>query len=128
MTELLVVLVILGLLAAIAVPQATKYLGGAKSKAAAAQVAALATALDLFKLDVGRYPTIEENLAALNKRPANAFNWNGPYVRKQESLVDPWNRPYQYRMPGKFGEYDVFTFGADNAEGGEGENKDVGSW
>lgn len=126
--ELLVVLLILGLLAAIAAPQALKYLGGAKSDAARLQIQSLATNLDLFKLDVGRYPTQEEGLKALVERPAVAARWNGPYIRKQDSLLDPWGVPYVYRNPGQHGEFDLFSLGGDKVEGGEGENRDVTSW
>jgi general secretion pathway protein G len=126
--ELLVVLAILGLLAVIAVPQVLKYLGGAKTQTARLQVQALSQSLDLFRLDVGRYPTQEEGLQALVRAPANLGQWKGPYVKKQESLIDPWGSPYHYRFPGDHAEIDLYSFGADNAEGGSGENQDVTSW
>ena len=126
--ELLVVLVILGLIAAFAVPQVMKYLGGAQSDAAKIQISNLSTAVDLYRLDVGRYPTQEEGLDALVERPSGLERWNGPYVKKRESLMDPWGKPYQYHFPGQHGDYDLFTLGADGAEGGEGENKDQTSW
>lgn len=126
--ELLVVLVILGLLATVAVPQVLKYLGGAKTDAAKIQLQSLESNLDLFRLDVGRYPSQQEGLAALVERPPGAERWNGPYVKKREMLLDPWGRPYLYRVPGEHGEYDLYTLGADNAPGGEGENRDVTNW
>jgi general secretion pathway protein G len=126
--ELLVVLLILGLLATIAAPQVLKYLGGAKFDTARLQVQSLSTNLDLLKLDMGRYPSQEEGLRALVDRPASAERWNGPYVRRQDSLVDPWGVPYGYRFPGQHGEFDLYSLGADKAEGGEGENRDVTNW
>ncbi|MDX1483409.1 MAG: type II secretion system major pseudopilin GspG [Alphaproteobacteria bacterium] len=126
--ELLVVLTILGLFAIIATPRVLQYLGGAKSKTAAIQVEQLGGALDLYRLDVGRYPTAEEGIAALVERPAGAERWNGPYVKKKEMLVDPWGEPFRYRVPGQHGPYDLYSLGADKQEGGEGENKDLVSW
>ena len=128
MIELLVVLVILGLIAAFAVPQVMKYLGGAKTDAAAIQVQNLSTVLDLYRLDTGRYPNQDEGLDALLERPADAAKWNGPYVKRRDRLVDPWGNPYKYRFPGEYAEYDIYSLGADNAEGGEGESRDVTSW
>lgn len=126
--ELLVVLTILGLFAVIATPRVLQYLSGAKSKTAAIQVEQLGGALDLYRLDVGRYPTEHEGTTALIQKPADAARWNGPYVRKKEMLVDPWDQPFHYRIPGQHGAYDLFSLGADNQEGGEGENKDQVSW
>ncbi len=126
--ELLVVLGILGLLATIAVPRVLQYLSSAKSQTAAAQVQNLGGVLDLYRLDVGGYPRQEQGLDALLTRPGDAKTWNGPYVGKRDMLVDPWGRPFQYRQPGSHGEYDLFSLGADNREGGEGENKDIVSW
>ncbi len=126
--ELLVVLVILGLLAAFAVPQVMNYLGGARSDAANIQISNLSTALDLYRLDVGRYPSTEEGLTSLVTPPSGADRWNGPYVKKQESLIDPWGERYGFRSPGRYGAYDLFSLGADNAEGGDGEDRDLTSW
>lgn len=128
LVELLVVLAILGLIAAIAVPQTIGYLGRAKSNTAGIQIENLGAALDLYRLDVGRYPSEAEGLESLVNAPAEASNWAGPYLKKESSLLDPWDRPYQYRLPGEHGEYDLFTLGADGQEGGEGENRDVVSW
>lgn len=126
--ELLVVLAILGLLAAIAVPPLMHYLGQSKTQTARLQVQALSQALDLFRLDVGRYPTQQEGLQSLVVKPSDTDTWDGPYVKKQESLVDPWGFLYHYRIPGEHGEYDLYSLGADNAEGGTGENQDVTNW
>lgn len=126
--ELLVVLVILGLLAAFAVPQVLNYLGGAKSDAASIQIDNLGTALDLYRLDNGRYPSGDEGLQALVEKPGDAERWNGPYVKKRESLLDPWGEPYRYRFPGEHGAYDLYSLGADKTEGGDGEDRDLTSW
>jgi general secretion pathway protein G len=124
--EILIVLVILGLVAAVvAGPQVFKYLGQAKGEAAKVQLERVGGALDLYRLEVGRYPSQQENLAALVDPPPGVANWNGPYLKKRESIVDPWGRPLIYRIPGQYGEYDLYTLGADNAVGGEGENRDV---
>jgi general secretion pathway protein G len=128
LVELLVVLVILGLLAAVAAPQAMRYIGGAKQDAAKLQLQGLATAIDLYRLDIGRYPSREEGLAALVQKPAGLERWNGPYVRKAEQLQDPWGRVWRYRMPGEHGTYDLFSFGADDRPSGTGEDRDVTSW
>ncbi len=128
LVELLVVLAILGLIAAIAVPQTIGYLGRAKSNTAGIQIDNLGAALDLYRLDVGRYPSDSEGLEALVNSPGDVNNWVGPYLRKVSSLLDPWERPYEYRFPGQNGEYDLFSLGADGQEGGEGENRDLVSW
>ena len=126
--ELMVVLIILAIVATFAVPQVMKYLGSAKSKAAIIQISNLATVLDLYQLETGRLPTTSEGLGALVERPLSAEIWNGPYIKKQESLIDPWGREYEYRAPGEHGAYDLFTLGADAAVGGEGEDDDVSNW
>lgn len=127
--EVLVVLVILGLLAAVvAGPQIFKYLGSAKSEAAKVQVQQITQALDLYRLEVGRYPSQQEGLNALIEQPGGASAWNGPYLKKKEAIVDPWGRPFLYKIPGDHGDYDVFTLGSDNNQGGNGEDKDIGNW
>lgn len=126
--ELLVVLAIVALLAGLTAPRVIRYLGAAKSQAAEVQVRSLAQALELYRLDVGRYPTQSEGLAALVRRPSSAPRWNGPYLDREAGLTDPWNAPYQYRQPGRQAAFEVFTLGADAAPGGDGENRDVGSW
>ncbi len=126
--ELLVVLVILGLLASLVGPQIMKNLGESKSKTAALQIEELATAIDLYKLDVGHYPTTAEGLEALVIAPAGITTWNGPYLRKKIIRQDPWGYDYHYVSPGENGEFDLFSYGADNTKGGVKENKDIVSW
>jgi general secretion pathway protein G len=126
--ELLVVLAIIGLLAGLIGPQVMKHLGESKSKAARLQVEELAAALDMYKLDVGRYPTTEEGLNALIEQPSTTRVWNGPYLRKKKVPLDPWNNPYHYVSPGQHGKFDLWSWGADNAEGGEGEDTDILGW
>lgn len=126
--ELLVVLAIMGLLAAIIAPQVLKYLGTSKTNAARVQIQNDVASLELFRLDVGRYPTEEEGLKALVTAPTGATGWNGPYLKKDSALTDPWGQPYLYKIPGQHGEVDVYTLGADKAAGGTGEDQDVGSW
>ncbi|WP_137391665.1 type II secretion system major pseudopilin GspG [Rhodoligotrophos defluvii] len=128
LVELLVVLVILGLIVGLAAPQVMKYVGTSKTKAATMQVERLSSILDLFRLDVGRYPSVEEGLEGLLKAPALTPSWNGPYLKKADALVDPWGRAYEYRYPGKNGTFDLFSLGADGKEGGDGEDQDVTSW
>ena len=128
LVEVLVVLGILTLLALIVVPQVIGYLGKAKTDTARIEISSISSALDLYLLDVGKYPSEEEGLSALVERPADAERWNGPYLKKPEAINDPWQRPYIYRSPGEHGDFDLYTLGADNAAGGEGENQDVTSW
>lgn len=126
--ELLVVLVILGLLAGLVGPQVLRYLGSAKSDTAMLQIEELGAGLDLYHLEVGRYPTTEEGLKALVEQPAGVTAWNGPYLKKKRVPVDPWGNEYQYRSPGEHGMYDLYSLGGDNLEGGESENADIVSW
>ena len=127
LVELLVVLAIIALLAGLVGPRVINQLGGAKSKTALVQIRDLEQGLEMFKLDVGRYPTTGEGLEALMQQPSSAAGWNGPYM-KSEIPLDPWKRPYEYRSPGQRGEIDIFTHGADGTPGGEGENADIGNW
>jgi general secretion pathway protein G len=126
--ELMVVLLILALLATIAAPRVTKYLRQAKTQTARIQVDALSTAVDAFHLDVGRFPTTQEGLNALMDVPTDAPSWDGPYLKKRDSLIDPWGQPYLYRYPGQHGDYDIYTLGSDKKEGGEGDARDIGNW
>lgn len=126
--ELLVVLAIIGLLAGLVGPQVIKHLGESKTKTAKLQIEELTSALDMYRLDVGRYPNTEEGLGALVEQPTSAKYWNGPYLRKKKMPADPWNNPYHYVVPGQHGKFDIFSLGADGAEGGEGEDQDVRSW
>lgn len=126
--EILVVLVILGLMASLVGPQVFKQLAGSKTKAAQLQIQELSSALDLYRLELGSYPSSEQGLDALITKPRNADNWNGPYLKKSVIRKDPWGNDYQYRSPGQYGEFDLWSLGADNREGGDGENRDVRSW
>ena len=120
--ELLVVLAILTLLAGLVGPRVLNQLGGAKSKTASVQIADLDKSLELFKLDVGRYPTTQEGLQALVVKPGAVNGWNGPYL-KGGVPSDPWGNPYRYANNG--GAIEIISLGADGAAGGDGENADV---
>ncbi|MBV8620761.1 MAG: type II secretion system major pseudopilin GspG [Curvibacter sp.] len=120
--ELLVVLAILTLLAGLVGPRVLSQLGGAKSKTAGVQIADLEKSLELFKLDVGRFPTTEEGLNALVVKPGAAMGWNGPYL-KGAVPSDPWGHPYKYTLNN--GAVELLSYGADGAAGGEGENADI---
>ncbi len=124
--ELLIVMIILGLLAALVAPKLFQKVGSSKVKAAKAQIGMLGTALDTFRLDVGRYPTTEEGLKALRTNPG-VDNWDGPYLPK-DIPKDPWGNEYIYQCPGEHGDYDLYSLGADKQEGGKGENADIVSW
>jgi general secretion pathway protein G len=126
--ELLVVLAIIGLLAGLVGPQVIKHLGESKSKTARLQIEEFASALDMYRIDMGRYPASDEGLDALVAAPGNAGRWNGPYLRKKKVPADPWNNLYHYTSPGEHGKFDIFTYGSDNAPGGDGEDQDVVSW
>lgn len=123
--ELLVVLVILGLLVGVVAPAAINFLSKAKSDVARIQLQSISTSLDMFHIDVGRYPTDEENLVALIRRPAGVERWKGPYLNGTEIPKDPWDRPYVYERPSAGGAFRLRSLGADGVEGGEGENADV---
>ena len=123
--EMLVVLVVLGLIAAVAIPQVMKLLEGAKSKAAKIQLETLSQSLSHYQLDIGAYPTTEQGLKALWQSPGGAEAWNGPYVRQERQLADPWGRPFIYRSPGQSGDYDLISLGADGKEGGSGDDADL---
>ena len=128
--ELLVVLLILGMIAGLAGPQIMNYLGDSKAKAAKLQIAEFESTLDLYKLDVGRYPDGQEGLRALVEAPTSAGDrWHGPYLKRKIVPKDPWNNDYQYVSPGKHNSaFDIISFGGDGREGGEGEQKDIVSW
>ncbi len=125
--ELLVVMVIIGLLAAYVAPRYFGQLGKSEVKAAMAQINAFEKALDHYRLDAGRYPTTEQGLNALVAAPENERKWQGPYLVKAVPL-DPWGRAYNYRSPGQHGEYDLFSYGKDGQPGGTGENADITNW
>jgi len=124
--ELLVVMVILAMLAALVGPKLFTKVGKGKQSAAKTQIELLGQALDSYRLDTGHYPSTSEGLNAL-VTSTGATGWDGPYLKKALPN-DPWGKPYQYQSPGTHGEYDIFSYGADGAPGGEGENKDVASW
>ena len=125
--ELLLVLMIIGMLAALVGPTLYQRIKPAKQSAARAQLANFSTALDAFYVDCERYPTTQEGLAALRDRPEGAERWNGPYLKK-EVPMDPWGHPYIYRAPGRSGGYEIVSFGADGREGGDGDAADINSW
>lgn len=126
--ELLVVLGIIAMLAGIVGPQVMKHLGESKTKASKVQVEDFSAALDMYKLDMGKYPTTEQGLQALIEAPEGSKRWNGPYLKKAKMPVDPWQNEYHYLSPGAHGKFDLFTYGADDKEGGEGEDQDVNNW
>ncbi len=125
--ELLIVMVILGLLAALVAPRMFGKTVSSRQKAAKAQISLFETAIDTYRLDVGRFPTAQQGLAALRTSPSGVDNWDGPYLPKQVP-VDPWGNPYVYRYPGEHGDYDIISLGADGAPGGEEANADIVSW
>jgi len=125
--ELLVVMVIIALFATIVGTRVGRNVDKARQVAAKSQISEFESALEQFKLDVGRYPSNEEGLEALHSRPANAANWDGPYLKKVVP-VDPWSRAYVYRFPGSHGDFDLMSLGADGQEGGNGDNTDIVSW
>jgi general secretion pathway protein G len=122
--ELMIVLFILGLLTALVAPRLMGRVGKAKQKTAQTQIHMLATALELFYLDMGRYPTEEEGLKILSQNTASLPGWGGPYLDK-EVPKDPWGNDYVYKIPGENAPYDIISYGADKAPGGEGENQDI---
>jgi len=126
--ELLVVLVILGLLAGLVGPQVLRYTGSAKSDTAKLQIEELGAGLDLYHLEIGRYPTTDEGLKGLVERPTGLNKWNGPYLKKKNIPTDPWGNDYHYKYPGEQGVYDLYSLGNDNMDGGEGNDADIVSW
>jgi general secretion pathway protein G len=127
LVELLVVLAILGLLVGFVAPAMMRQLGSAKHRIAEQSVERLAGILDLYRLDVGVYPTTEEGLAALNVQPAGVAGWNGPYIKDENGIRDPWGRTYEYRAPSQRPghSFDIVSLGADGKIGGEGDNADI---
>lgn len=123
--ELLVVLGILAMLAAIGYPQVLRYLGAARSETAKTQMSAIATSLELYALDNGGFPPQQAGLSALIQPPSGARRWRGPYMKRAEGLIDPWGVPYQYRVPGRASPFELATLGRDNAPGGDGEDQDL---
>lgn len=128
LVELLVVLAIIGLLAGLVGPRVLNQLGGAKAKTAKVQIRDFESALEIYSLDTGRFPTSEQGLQALVTNPGNVTGWNGPYLKRNDLPQDPWNNNYHYRFPGEQAEFDIYSFGADGKAGGEGDNEDIGNW
>ncbi len=127
LVELLIVMVILGLLGALVGPELWKKIAGAKRKAAFTQIHEFGTTLDLYRLDVGKYPTTDQGLEVLRTNQGDVSKWDGPYLKK-EVPKDPWSNAYEYKSPGENGDYDLISYGRDGAPGGEGEDADVVSW
>lgn len=130
--EILVVITVISVLAALVAPNVFRHVGTAKDAAARSQIEMLGAALDAYRLDTGRYPTTEQGLAALWEEPVvepRPTNWRGPYLRRPVPL-DPWSNPYVYVSPGAVNpnSYDLMSYGADGQRGGEGENTDIVSW
>lgn len=123
--ELLVVLAILALLAGLVGPRVLEQLSGARADTAKIQIKNIEAALDLYRLDVGRYPTASDGLQALLEKPANAGRWRGPYLKSADGLLDPWGESFKYRTEGNKNTYEIISFGADKSEGGEGDNADI---
>ncbi len=126
--EILIVLAIIALVVGIATPLIVQQFTAARGDSAKVQAAALANSVELFFLDVGRYPTAAEGLAALMSPPSGATNWKGPYVTRASSLNDPWGRPYLYTDTATGHPYEISSLGADAQAGGSGANADVNNW
>ena len=122
--ELLVVMAIIAMFLTLVGSRVFRNVEKSKQVVAKNQIHEFETVLDMFRLDVGRYPTTQEGLQALQVKPAGADNWDGPYMKKDVPL-DPWNRPYVYRCPGQRADFDLIALGADGQEGGEGDNRDI---
>lgn len=127
LVEMLVVLVIIGLIMGLVGPRVLNYLSDARAKTAKLQIESFASALDLYFLDTGRYPSSNEGLTALVRRPAGIETWNGPYLKGGGVPQDPWGNPYVYRAPGERGAYDIVSRGADGREGGTASAADIRS-
>lgn len=128
LVELLVVITIIGLIVALVGPRVLGYLGDSKVKTAKIQIQGFSSALDLFYLDAGRYPSSSEGLNALVQRPGNVAAWNGPYLKGGTVPLDPWGKAYAYRSPGQHGPFDIVSLGSDGQEGGTGTAADITSW
>src|SRR6201994_2823238 len=124
LVEMLVVITIIGLIMGLIGPRVLNYLSESKVKAAKIQMQSFASALDLYNLDTGRYPTASEGLSAL-VQPSVGVSWNGPYLKGSALPNDPWNHPYLYRVPGEHGPYDIMSLGSDGQEGGSGSAADL---
>ena len=125
LVEMLVVIAIIGLIMGLIGPRVLNYLSESKVKAAKIQMQSFASALDLFNLDAGRYPSSSEGLDALVHRSPGVAAWNGPYLKGGNVPMDPWGHPYTYRAPGEHSAFDIISLGADGAEGGSGVAADI---
>jgi general secretion pathway protein G len=125
LVEMLVVIAIIGLIMGLIGPRVLNYLAESKVKTAKIQMQSFSSALDLFNLDAGRYPSTEEGLAALVRRTPGVAAWNGPYLKGGNVPNDPWNNPYIYRAPGERSAYDIMSLGSDGQEGGSGTAADI---
>lgn len=123
--EMLVVLVVISLIAAVAIPQITKLMGSAKSKSTKIQMETLSASLRYFEMDTGAYPTSDEGLSVLWSMGEPPAGWNGPYLRQERQLRDPWNRDFLYRSPVEGAPFELISLGADGKEGGNGEDADI---
>jgi len=128
LVEILVVITIIGIIMALVGPRVLNYLAESKVKAAKIQIESLSSALDLYYLDVGRYPSTSEGLAALARQPGGVQAWNGPYLRSGAVPNDPWGHSYVYRSPGEHGSFDIVSHGAHGQEGGPDTAADIVSW
>lgn len=128
LVELLVVMAILALLASLIAPRVLDYLAASRTKTAKLQIENIGTSLQLFKLDTGRYPKTHEGLDALVTKNDAFENWSGPYLKGGRVPEDPWGNAYRFTYPGRHVEFDIFSFGADNQQGGTDENQDVTNW
>ncbi|UJS16429.1 MAG: type II secretion system major pseudopilin GspG [Candidatus Jettenia sp.] len=126
--ELLIVMIIIGLLAALIGPKMIGRVGESRQTVAKQQIEGFSSALEMYKLDTTKYPTQEQGLDALVTQPQGVVNWKGPYLKKKFVPKDPWGNNYAYLYPGEHGDYDIVSHGADGNPGGEGEDKDVASW
>ncbi len=127
--ELMIVLVILGLIAGVVGPQAMKYLGKGKTKSAKVQIENISSALDMYRLEVGSYPSTSQGLNALAKEPSGARGWSGPYLKKGSVPKDPWNNSYQYKRVNNNGHpYELYSMGADGVKGGTDDDADLSLW
>jgi general secretion pathway protein G len=127
LVEMLVVITIIGLIMALVGPRVLNYLGESKVKAARIQIESFSSALDLFYLDNGRYPSSSEGLPALVQRPANSGSWNGPYLKTGSVPTDPWGRPYIYRSPGNHAPYEIASYGPSGEPSGAGDAAEIKS-
>ncbi|MDG6025691.1 MAG: type II secretion system protein GspG [Candidatus Brocadia sp.] len=126
--ELLIVMIIIGLLAALIGPKMIGRVGESRQTVAKQQIEGFSSALEMYKLDTTKYPSQEQGLESLVTEPQGITNWKGPYLKKKFVPKDPWGNNYVYLYPGEHGDFDIVSYGADGNAGGDGEAKDVASW